>query len=381
MKFLHLSDLHIGKKVNGFSMLYDQEYIFEQILNIINTKKPDALLIAGDVYDKTVPSIDAVRLFDDFLTKVSALSVPAFIISGNHDSIGRISFGAKLMEKSNVYFSPQIKEKITPHIMHDEFGEVRIYMLPFIRPAQINHINEKNNNPDTVTTYDEAVRYAVSNFMDIDKSKRNIIISHQFVTGAKTCDSEEMSVGGLENISVDIYKDFDYAALGHIHSPQNIKYDHIRYSGTPLKYSFSEADDIKTVPMITLREKGVLDTEFIELTPLLNMRIVKGYFNDLINPENETADYIKVVLYDEEDIPDAIGKLRLIYKNIMNLEYKNKRTSLDNDINFDFSSVKKKSDLELLDTFYEMQNNCPMSASQRKLALEIFEEIKIGGNI
>ena len=246
MKFVHLSDLHIGKRVNGFSMLEDQKYILDSITEIIKTECPDAVFIAGDVYDKSVPPAEAVQLFDDFLVTLAQLNPKIFVISGNHDSAERIAFGGRLMESDGVYMSPVYNGRVIPVEINDKYGPVRIYMLPFIKPAHV-----RAAFPDEeIYSYTDAVRTAIDK-MNIDTTVRNILITHQFVTGASKCDSEDITVGGTDNVDAYVFEPFDYTALGHIHGPQNAGSDSIRYCGTPLKYSFSECGHKKSVTVGT----------------------------------------------------------------------------------------------------------------------------------
>ncbi|MBQ2159762.1 MAG: exonuclease SbcCD subunit D, partial [Oscillospiraceae bacterium] len=216
MKLIHLSDLHLGKRVNEFSMTEDQEYILKRILNVIDAESPDGVLIAGDVYDKSVPSAEAVALFDEFLVRLAARGLKVFVISGNHDSPERIAFGSRIMEKGGVYLSPVYNGKVEPIRLEDDFGEVDLYLLPFVKPAHVRRYREDAG----IQTYTDAVRCAVED-MQIDPSKRNVLVTHQFVTGASRSDSEERSVGGSDNVDAEVFGAFDYVALGHIHSPQN----------------------------------------------------------------------------------------------------------------------------------------------------------------
>lgn len=376
MKFIHLSDLHIGKRVNEFSMIEDQKYILIKILNIIDEEKPDGIIIAGDVYDKTVPSTDAVQLFDDFLVKLSQRKLKTFIISGNHDSAERIAFASRIMDSKGIHLSPVYDGNIKPITMNDEYGEVDIYMLPFIKPIHVRkHFEDEN-----IVTYNDAVKVAV-NKMNIDTSKRNLIITHQFVTGAKTSDSEEISVGGTDNVDANIFDNFDYVALGHIHGPQHISREAVRYCGSPLKYSFSEEKHKKSVTVVDFKQKGIVDIRTVELIPKRDMRTIKGAYNEIMSREfyinTNTDDYIRVILTDENDIPDAIGKLRTVYKNIMSIEYDNTRTRTNNIITGN-ADYKEKSPLELFADFYEEQNNQPMSDEQSSYMLDLIEKVLEG---
>ncbi|MBR3692887.1 MAG: exonuclease subunit SbcD, partial [Erysipelotrichales bacterium] len=237
MKFIHLSDLHIGKRVNEFSMIQDQQYILEEILKVIDTIHPDGVIIAGDVYDKTTPSEEAVRLLNHFICQLADQKVPTYIISGNHDSAERLAFGASLMEGSGIYISPVYNSETVKYTLQDPYGEVDLYMLPFIKPAHVRRYYPE----EKIDTYTDAVRVAIEH-MEVDTTKRNVIITHQFVTGASRSDSEEVSVGGSDHVDVSVFDNFDYVALGHIHRPQKMQRETVRYCGTPLKYSFSEAD-------------------------------------------------------------------------------------------------------------------------------------------
>ena len=374
MKFIHLSDLHIGKRVNEYSMLEDQQYILMQIINIIDETKPDGVIIAGDVYDKPVPSAEAVALFDDFLYRLAKRNLQVFVISGNHDSPERIAFASRLIEKSGIYMSPVYNGKVTPITLSDEYGELDVYMLPFIKPAHVRRYFEE----ETINSYTDAMRVAIEN-MNINKSHRNILVTHQFVTGSSRCESEELSVGGTDNVDSDVFEDFDYVALGHIHSPQNCGSDKIRYCGTPLKYSFSEANHKKSVTVVTFERKGDMEITTIPLTPLRDLVEIKGTYDEIMSKsfyEGTTykEDYMHITLTDEEDIYDAIGKLRTVYKNLMKLDYDNKRTRGTARIT-ETADVERKSPLELFSNFYEIQNSQPMSDEQNEFMLELIERI------
>ncbi len=373
MKLIHLSDLHIGKKVNEFSMLEDQQYIFEKIIQIIDEQKIECVLIAGDIYDKSIPSKYAVQLFDDFLTKMAKRNIPIFIISGNHDSAERIAFGSKLMCQSKVYFSPAFEGDIKPILLRDEYGEIAVYMLPFIKPAIVKNIYEYAD----IESYNDAVKIAIEH-MDIDKNRRNILVAHQFVTGAETSESEDISVGGIDNVDACVFDDFDYVALGHIHKPQHIYRDTIRYCGTPLKYSFSEAKHKKSVTIVTLKQKQNIMIDTIELIPKRDMCEIKGYYQEVtaLNyyQNMNTQNYMHIILKDEQDIADAMAKLRSIYPNIMRLDYDNKRTQ-NNQIIQTTQNIENKTPLQLLQQFYEIQNNDVMNKQQTMFCSKIMEDI------
>lgn len=369
MKLLHLSDLHIGKRVNEVSMIEDQEYILTQIIHIIDEEKPDAVLIAGDVYDKSVPSAEAVTLFDDFLCRLAKRNLQVLIISGNHDSPERLAFGNRLMEGAGIHLSPVYCGKVEPITLSDAHGDVRFWMLPFIKPA-----NVKRYFPDeAIESYTDACRVAVEK-MGMDTAERNVLLTHQFVTGAATCESEEISVGGTDNVDASVFADFDYVALGHIHGPQNIGSNRIRYCGTPLKYSFSEVDHYKSVTVVELGAKGELELHTLPLTPKHDMRQIRGTFAELLDKTRATDDYLHILLTDEEDVSEAMGRLRVIYPNIMKLSYDNTRTRTSHIIDGG-ADVQRKTPLELFGELYELQNNQPMSQEQKVFMEELIETI------
>lgn len=379
MKFLHLSDLHLGKRVNEFSMLEDQAYILTKIIGVIDDEKPDVLLIAGDLYDKSVPSAEAVELLDDFLTRLSSRHLKVFLISGNHDSPERIAFGSRLMDGSGIHISPVYNGDIEPCSLTDEFGVVNIYMLPFVKPAHVRRCYPEKE----IDSYTDALRIVIDQ-MKIDTSKRNVLIAHQFVTGALRSDSEDVSVGGLDNADASVFDGFDYVALGHIHRPQNIGKRSVRYCGTPLKYSFSEADQEKSLSVIELLGKGDMEFHTVPLTPRHDMREIKGSYMELTSKSyyegSAVEDYLHITLTDEEDIIDAVGKLRVIYPNLMKLDYDNRRTRSAVSVGR-MDDIEKLTPLQLFSKFYEKQNNLPLSEVQsafsEKLIRDIWEEREV----
>jgi exonuclease SbcD len=374
MKLIHLSDLHIGKRVNEVSMIADQEAIMLQILQIIDDEKADAVLIAGDVYDKTMPSGEAVTLFDDFLYRLAQRNIPVLIISGNHDSPERLAFGNRLLELGGIHISPVYSGKVHSVTLSDEYGQVVFWLLPFLKPAHV-----KRFHPDAhIENYTDACRVAMEN-MGMDPAMRNVLLTHQFVTGSVTCESEELSVGGIDNVDASVFEVFDYVALGHIHGPQNIGSSRIRYCGTPLKYSFSEEHHHKSVSVVQLGAKGDLQLQLRPLIPRRDLRSIRGTFEQLTDKafyaRTATGDYLHVILTDEEDVPEAIGQLRVIYPNLMKLTYDNTRTRT-NQIIDRAEDVRRKSPLELFEEFYQKQNNKPMSQIQRRFAQELIESIQ-----
>jgi len=373
MKFIHLSDLHLGKRVSEFSMIEDQKYILNQIISIIDKEQPDGILIAGDVYDKSVPSEEAVLIFDAFLSQLAQRSQQVYIISGNHDSSGRMAFGRNLMTLSGIHISPVYHGEVEPLVLQDEFGEVNIYMLPFLKPAHVRAAFPE----EEIETYTDALRAAIRH-MDVDVSKRNVVLTHQFVTGARTSDSEERSVGGLDNVDVSVYDCFDYVALGHIHGPQKIKRETVRYCGSPLKYSFSEANHTKSVTVVELAAKGDVSVRCVELTSRRDMREIRGSYEQLTSKKNyensNIEDYLHITLTDEEDVRNAMDRLRLIYPNLMRLDYDNARTRNYQQI-AGVDQVESRTPIELFQELYELQNNQPMSQQQTAFCMELIEKI------
>ena len=363
MRFAHISDLHLGKRLHEVSLLEDQAYILDEICKILRDERPDAVLIAGDIYDKSAPSAEAVRLFDDFLSALSADGQMVFVISGNHDSAARVAYGGRIMERSGVHLSaPAYEGGVRPVTLTDGHGPVDIYLLPFIKQTHVSLAfpDEK------IESYTDALRVAVEK-MPIDPKRRSVLVAHQFVTGAVRSDSEEVSVGGLDNVDAAVFSPFSYVALGHIHRPQNIGSPRVRYSGTPLKYSFSEAGDEKSVTMAELDGKGEVSLRTIPLTPKRDLREVKGPYEELMKKENyegtATEDYLHIVLTDEEDVPDAMRKLKTVYPNVLRLDYDNVRTRSGAVVEA-VPETEEKSPLALAEEFYALQNGRPMSGAQ-----------------
>lgn len=373
MKIMHLSDLHLGKRLNEFNLLEDQAYILDQILKMAEEEKPDAAMIAGDVYDKSVPSAEAVELFDDFLSGLAGRVPHVFVISGNHDSAERIAFGGRLMDRSGVHLSPVYRGKVEPVVLKDEAGEVSFYMLPFIKPGTVRPFFPE----EKIESYDDALRLAIEQ-MKVDPAGRNVLITHQFVTGAERSESEDLSVGGTDNVDVSLFADFDYVALGHIHGPQNVGSPNVRYCGTPLKYSFSEAKQTKSITWVGLGKKGDLKVRTSALTPLRELRELKGLYGEITAKKNyegtNRGDYVHITLTDEEDVPDAIGKLRVIYPNLMKLDYDNTRTRSGTQLSA-IENVEKKSPLELFSEFYQIQNGVEMGEDAKQFCSDLIEKI------
>ena len=374
MKFLHLADLHLGKRVNGFSMLEDQAHILRQILAILDDEQPDGVLIAGDVYDKSVPSVEAVGLLDGFLTELRARGVPVLLISGNHDSPERLAFGGRVMDSCGIHISPVYDGALAPVTLHDEFGPVHVWLLPFVKPA---HVRRWFPDAD-IESYTDAVAEAIAH-MDIDTAARNVLVTHQFVTGGARSGSEELSVGGTDNVDSGVFAPFDYVALGHLHGAQHIGRETIRYAGSPLKYSFSEARQHKSVTVVTLGEKGDVQVRTVALTPLRELREIRGSYDELTARsfyEHTTyrSDYLHLILTDEQDVFDAMSRLRTIYPYLMTLDYDNARTRAAGGMAVP-AETERRTPPELFEALYQRQNHQPMSEVQRAYIAQLMEQI------
>lgn len=377
---MHLADLHLGKRVNGFSMMEDQEYILNRILEIMEEEQPDGLLIAGDVYDKTIPPAEAVRRMDDFLTAVAAKHIPVFLISGNHDSAERVAFGHQLMQGSGIWISPVYDGTIRHHTLEDRWGEVNIYLIPFLRPSVV-----RSFFPDVeIEDYMDALRTIIED-LQVDTSRRNVVLAHQFVTAAgalpETCDSEQLSVGGLDRVDGSVFSPFDYTALGHLHGPQRVGSETIRYAGSPLKYSFSELHQKKSVTMAELRAKGETEIRQIPLQPRREMIELRGTFEEILAEARKKGepqtDYYHMILTDETDVVDALSRLREYYPNIMLLDYDNRRTRSQKEVE-QLDRVEERTPGELFAALYEQQNGQEMDSDRKEyldgLIREIWEE-------
>ena len=369
MKFLHLGDLHLGKSLGDFDLIRDQKYILDQILGIIKEKSVDGVLIAGDVYDKAVPSEAAMNLLDYFLSSLSRSGVLTFMISGNHDSDDRLNYGSDLFAANQIYIASKYDGTLYRRTVTDAYGEADIYLLPFVKASQVKHFF-----PDAeIATYDDAVRVILAH-AGVDPNRRNIIVAHQFVTGR----SEDPSLGGsesvgtqsvglVEKIGYDCFDVFDYAALGHIHSPQKVGREEVRYAGSPLKYSLSEVNNAKSVPIITLGAKGDVSLELLPLHPMRDLRHIRGPMKMLLDKTNITDpdDFIYVTLTDEDVVNDAMGIFQQVYPNTVKIDYDNSHTRAIEQV--DISRIaENKSFSELIGVFYRLMYQCEMSEEEMK---------------
>lgn len=373
MKLLHLSDLHLGKRVNEFSMLEDQKYILNQILQIVINEQVNTVLIAGDVYDKSVPSAQAVTLFDDFLTRLEALECTVLLIAGNHDSPERLAFGAHLLQKSRVYLSPVFDGRLTCCTLNDEYGQLDVWLMPFLKPSVVRPFYPE----DTMESYQDAAAVVLRSNPP-HQGRRSILVAHQFVTGAKTGGSEELSVGGAENIDAALFAAYDYVALGHIHSPQRVDRETVRYCGSPLKYSLSEARGTKSVTLITFNQPGEIDIKLCPLTPLHDLRTIRGTYDEVtartFYEGTATDDYLHITLTDETEVLDAVGKLRSIYPNVMRVDYDNTRTRAGASMP-EAAVQDEATPMELFCRFFEWQNEKPLTERQRALLEKEIEAV------
>ncbi len=378
MKLMHISDLHIGKRVNEFSMLEDQEYILNEIIKIAKDENISGIIIAGDVYDKTVPPIEAVDLADEFLTKLVEENISIYMISGNHDSPERLNFGSRIMEKNNLFICGEYDGDLRKIVIEDEYGKLNIYFLPYIKPSIVN-----NKLGLETKTYDESVKEALK-VIDIDVESRNILIAHQFVTFGSTVpelsDSETKSLGGIDNVDASIFDKFDYVALGHIHKPQKIGREVIRYSGSPLKYSFSECNHKKSVCIVDFKEKNNCEIKLVPLIPKRDMKHLKTSMEDLksgnILSSIPSDTYMHITLTDDEEVIDAISKVREIFKNVMVLDFDNKRNGENlSDTTITSEDLKQKTPKELFVDFFSSQNNVELTESQNEIISNIVNEV------
>jgi exonuclease SbcD len=377
MKFLHLADLHIGKTVNGFSMLEEQKHVLEQVIGYIQTERPEAILIAGDVYDRSVPGVEAVTLLDDFLTAVAAEAVPVILISGNHDSAERLNFASRLLTDRRLYLRGVFDGRLEPVVLRDEYGPVNFWPLPFIKPSAVRAFF-----PDkAIDSYSEAIA-AVLEAAQIDYTARNVLISHQFYTAAGVApvrsDSEIDPVGGLDAADAGLLSGFDYVALGHLHGAQRVGSEAIRYAGSPLKYSFSECRQHKACCLVELGEKGSLAVAQLPFSPIHDMRQIKGPLDSLLSLEilaqGDPDDYMSVTLTDETEVVDAMGKIRTAYPNVMALDFENTRSAVNiAEVSAEAEVVGSLSPFELFGRFFEQANASAMSEAQAVIVRELLE--------
>lgn len=374
MKFIHLGDLHIGKSLGDFDLLEDQKYMLDQIIKLAKKQNVDGVFLAGDIYDRAIPSEGAVRILDYFLRELSANKIKTFMISGNHDSDDRLNFGSSFFEANEIYISAKYDGTLKKYTLTDEHGDLNIYLLPFVKASYVRYFY-----PDEqIDTYEQAVR-TVLKHAKIDTTQRNIIVAHQFVIGKSEMPvlggsegSSAQNVGLVEQVGNDCFEEFDYVALGHIHSSQKIGREEVRYSGSLLKYSLKEANANKSIPVVTLNNKGEVDIELVKIKPMRDVRHIKGPMKQLLKKENlvDTNDYIYATLTDEEIINDAMSIFQQYYPNTVKIDYENSHTREIE--NFDITSItEEKSFEELISDFYGLIYQCEMSEQEMELMQEV----------
>ncbi len=374
MKFIHLSDLHLGKKLGEFDLIEDQKYITDRIFDIIDSEKPDAVIIAGDIYDRGFPPLDAINLFDDIIVRLAGKRIESFIISGNHDSAERNAFANRLIDLSGIHLSSVYNGNVKPLTLKDSHGEVNFWMLPFIKPATV-----RNFFPDEeIASYTDAVKVAVKN-MNANFSSRNILIAHQFVTGSERCDSEDVSVGGSDNVDAAAFEGFDYVALGHLHGAQSAGRETIRYCGTPLKYSLSEINHEKSVTVVEIGEKDDVKIRTVPLAPMRDIVEITGSYNEIISQEFSSKlkkdDFYKFILTDEENIVNVMNRVRTVYPNVMKIDYTHAQTVRA----AEFSSDQNVGNLSMLDNFknfYRSVKGEELSERQTAYLTALIEKIE-----
>jgi len=377
MKLMHVGDLHFGKSLGDFDLTDDQEYLLKQLLEIVDNRSVDAILIAGDVYDKSIPSEAATRMLDFFLSSLAKRNIYTYMISGNHDSDDRLNYGSNLFETNHIFISTKYDGSLNKHTLKVGEEEVDIYLLPFVKASQVRHYLPEAK----IDSYDDAIR-AIINNEDIDTSRCNVLVAHQFVMG-KSEDPElggseslgTQSVGLVEKIGYDCFDDFDYVALGHIHSPQQVGRKEVRYSGSPLKYSLSEVNNEKSVSLITIDDKGKVSIELVPIKPMRNMRHIKGKIKDLLNKANVTSpeDFIYATLTDEEIVNDAMGIFQQVYPNTVKIDYDNSHTRAIEQV--DISKIaENRSFAELISDFYRQMYSCEISEEEMDIMRSVARE-------
>lgn len=382
MKLFHLADLHIGKSVHKVSLLEDQAYILDRILDAAREMRPDAVLLCGDLYDRPQISKEAEKLYDRFLTELLSCGQPVFAISGNHDSAAHVGYFSELLKRNGLYTSaPEFRGVTGPVTLEDEYGPVHFRLLPFLKPVDVRAAYPAEEYPDIETdSYHNAVASMVRK-MGVDTAERNVLLAHQFVTGPSgvvRSDSETISIGGLDNVGAEVFDDFDYVALGHIHRPQKVGRDSIRYAGTPLKYSFSEAEHQKGITVVELKEKGDVTIDFLPLEPLRDMRRVSGAFAELTRPEvyqtEGREDYLEITLTDQTEVPGAFSKLKTIYPNLLSLRYEQHERAGEV-LGFTVSELEETDPLRIVSGFFEDQTDRALSEEQEALLKTLMTDI------
>lgn len=376
MKFFHLSDLHIGKQLHLYSLKEEQRAVLNEIIQYAEKEKPQAIVIAGDVYDKSVPSAEAVAVFDEFIRRLSELSLKILVISGNHDSPERLEFAGSLLEKQGLYIAglPPVKEtdRIKKVVLCDEEGEVCFWLLPFLKPSYVRGIFQDKEN----LSYTEAVKMLLER-EEMDLSVRNVLVTHQFFTASGKeplrSDSETVYVGGAGNVDISAVQNFDYVAMGHIHKAQSVGEARFRYCGTPLKYSAGESKDTKTLTSVTLGKKGqTAAIKELSLSPVRDVQQLKGRFEELM--KLGTEDYVSLTLTDEKMPYQPREQLEKVFPNILELKVENTRTKRE--LSGFLKEAEQAEPSVLFENFYEEIHGISMTEEERKLVGEILEKVQ-----
>lgn len=370
MRFLHLSDLHIGRRLSGISLLDDQRAVLAQAVEMAG--ECDAVLLAGDLYDKPQPPAEAIRAVSDFLVALRRLEKPVFAVSGNHDAPEQVAYCRELLDRCGVFLSPAFDGRLYGHTLRDAHGEVRVWLMPFLRPSAVRPYFED------VRTFEDAVRAALSTAVR-EPGVRHVLVAHQYVTGAATCDSETLSLGGADQVSASLFEGFDYVALGHLHSPQKLCGGRVRYCGSPLKYSLSEERQRKAALLVDLGPEGLRGVEERPFVAPHDLRTAQGALAQLTAPECASEDYVYAELTDEEALADPIGALRITYPNLIGMRVRNSRTNNGMaQAEAEVEAAERRTPLEHFTAFYEAQNN-GVAPDERRLAVmrQVIEEAEV----
>lgn len=387
MKIIHTGDWHIGKQVNNYDMTPDQAYVMEQIYQILEEERPDVLIIAGDLYDRSIPPLQAVELLNTIFSKIiGELKIPTVALAGNHDSSERIEFGSNLFVSSGLYMNGLLQKEVKKITLEDKEGPVNFYLIPYAAPAVVRELFNDNN----IKNNDDAMRTVIEEIKkELNQEERNVAIAHGYITyQKKESEQEELifsdsEVGGIDRISASYFDIFDYTALGHLHAPQKVGSDKIRYAGSLLKYSFSEIHQKKGLTVIELGKKGVEEITFRKLKPRREMRVLKGQLEELIKPEayehTNREDYFKIILTDEGELLDPVAKLKAVYPNMMEMQRENKM--LVADTTKIAKNLKQKTTVQLFLDFYEEVGQKECDKDTKELIEEIITQVERGDTI
>ncbi len=375
MKFIHTADWHLGKLVHGLYMTEDQRYMLNQFVELVKTEQPDAVIIAGDLYDRSIPPTDAVNLLDEILYTINVeMNIPVLAVSGNHDSAERLSFGSSWYKQNKFYLNGKIENSLTPINMNG----VNFYLVPYCEPVTVREFL----GDSSIVSHHDAMKAIVGKIEDkLSVNEPNILIGHSFVLGGKTSDSERvLSVGGSGCVGAELFAPFAYTALGHLHSPDAINHPTVKYSGSLMKYSFSEAKQRKSVSIIEIDEKGSFSERYHSFTPKKDMRELEGYMDELLDPafynKQKIEDYLKVTILDEGAILDPIQKLRQVYPNVLHLERKLENIDKKKKTSLEEKDHKRKTELDLFMSFYEEMTTADFTEEKRTIISNVIDKVR-----